>query len=836
VRANLVRAVLGACLLSVLGAAGATAATPRVRLGSAPVLPHRATVTGSLPDSSSVHLTIGLTPRDSAGLQRFVAAVSDPGSPLFRRYLSVAEFARRFGAAPGRVAAVRRTLQADGLDVGTPTANNLTIPVSGSAAAVARTFDTSLSRVHLAGGRTTFANTTAPAPPVSIAGDVQAVVGLDDLHAPQPAVRTRDRRPSVVTGGPQPCTAATAVTARDVSYTADTVAAAYNFSSLYAAGDAGAGQTIGVYELQPVAAGDIDAYQGCYGTSTPVSYVNVDNPPAYTSGSDDTEAALDIEQAIGLAPAAHVIVYDAPDDGYGGLELYSAIMAANQAKVVSVSWGACEQFALSGGAGAVKEESDLFAEAAAQGQSIIAATGDNGSASCTAQEDGNGLAVQDPSSQPNVTAVGASSLYTTNSKGGVASWAPGDTLDEGVWNDGIDPSSGQPLGSTGGLSSLWAMPSYQSSAVAGLGVAKPLSGPTPCGYAICREVPDVSADGDPGTGYVVYVNGSWNVIGGTSAAAPVWAALTALANALPACRGLTIGFANPSLYELAGADYAGYFRDITTGTGSGPANNDALGTNGGFYPVTAGYDMATGLGVPNAAAVAAGLCALRAPVYTVTVANPGHRTAYLRTKFDLPVRGQDSGRVALSYSATGLPPGFAITALTGAISGEATKTGTYHVTVTAHDSDANLGQAAFTLRVIKPPPRFSAVRITGVAELRPRLSFTVEEGRFSPALRSITVTLPAGLRFGASGRGVRLREPRRRARFSARRVRRSLTVRFETLQKRVVMTVGAPTLSATGTLARRARRGDPGTVAIGLTATDGRRTTSRLSVRLRLRR
>ena len=106
----------------------------------------------------------------------------------------------------------------------------------------------------------------------------------------------------MVTGGPQPCPAATAMTAKDVSYTADTIAAAYNFSGLYAAGDTGAGQTIGVYELQPVAASDVAAYQSCYGTSTQVSYVSVDKPPAYTAGSDDTEAALDVDQVIGLAP------------------------------------------------------------------------------------------------------------------------------------------------------------------------------------------------------------------------------------------------------------------------------------------------------------------------------------------------------------------------------------------------------------------------------------------------------------------------------------------------------------------------------------------------------
>ena len=412
----------------------------------------------------------------------------------------MSQFARRFGAAPARVAAVRETLAADGLDVGTPTANDLTIPVSGSAGAVARAFDTALSRVQLAGGRSAFANTAPPALPAASPATCRRSSGWTTctFRSPTPAPATR-RRAHVATGGPQPCAAATALTAKHVSYTADTIAAAYDFSGLYAAGDGGAGQTIGIYELQPVAAGDVAAYQSCYGTDTSVSYVNVDNPPAYAAGSDDTEAALDIDQVIGLAPAANVIVYEAPDDGFGGLELYSAIMAADQAKVVSVSWGACEQFALAGGSGAVKEENDLFAEAAAQGQSIIVASGDNGSASCTGQNDGTGL-VRAGSLQPARTSRPSAPVRCTprTPKG---PWRPGRPATRSTRECGTTastPPAASRSGSTGGLSALWAMPAYQSSAAAGLGVVNALSGAGLVRDGACREVPDVSADGDPG--------------------------------------------------------------------------------------------------------------------------------------------------------------------------------------------------------------------------------------------------------------------------------------------------------------------------------------------------
>ena len=193
-RRVMIRALLAACLLCCLGRRALTRRRSRVRIGSSPGLPRAAAVTGPLPDLQQ------RAPDDRSGSPRSRRPRAlrrgglDPGSPLFRHYLSVSQFARRFGAAPARVAAVRRTLAADGLDVGTAPANHLTIPVSGSASAVARAFDTSFDRVQLASGRIAFANRTAPTLPAGIAGDVQAVVGLDDLYVPQPAATTTKLR------------------------------------------------------------------------------------------------------------------------------------------------------------------------------------------------------------------------------------------------------------------------------------------------------------------------------------------------------------------------------------------------------------------------------------------------------------------------------------------------------------------------------------------------------------------------------------------------------------------------------------------------------------------
>jgi hypothetical protein len=166
------------------------------------------------------------------------------------------------------------------------------------------------------------------------------------------------------------------------------------------------------------------------------------------------------------------------------------------------------------------------------------------------------------------------------------------------------------------------MPSYQSTAPSWLHVVQPTSSSVFCGGGpgYCREVPDVSANSDPRTPYLIYWNGSgnafgfpagWQGIGGTSGATPLWAAVFALANASSACQGLRVGFANPLLYEAAAASYGGAFNDVATG------NNDFTGTNGGRFPAVLGYDMATGLGSPNATSLVAALCAqaiqIRAP-------------------------------------------------------------------------------------------------------------------------------------------------------------------------------------------------------------------------------
>lgn len=696
------------------------AAAPRARVGSVPALPHAARLGGPLASSARIDLTVSLTGRDPLGLQRLAQAVSTPGSPDYRRYLSVHQFADRFGATPAQIAAVSRTLRRAGLSVSPVSANHMMLSVSGSAAAVQDAFATRLDAVRIADGRSAYAARRAPTLPAQVAPDVDAVIGLDTVYRPQADQVVHDARPlaeplsrrsvaDVATGGPQPCAAATSTSANPQigGYTADEIQAAYNFSGLYAAGDFGAGQSVAVYELEKVHRSDLATYQACYGTHARISYVNTGHP---TFGADDAEAALDIEQIIGLAPSVHVIVYQSPDNFTVGVKQFNKIVSQNRARTVSISWGLCEAKITFGhrDLSIVRSEAKIFEEAAIQGQSVLAASGDTGSAGCENELDSNRLAVQDPASQPFVTGVGGTTLYTEYN-GQPALWNPnlaGEPLLQAVWNDGeLKTSRGvQAAATTGGLSSLWAMPRYQRRAAAGLGVINSLSSGKPCHSSRdCREIPDVSADGDPATGYVVYASGgadhTWTSEGGTSAAAPLWAALTAEADALPTCRGASLGFENPAIYKLATA--AGNFADITAANPlTGAANNDAVGKNHGLYPVTPGYDMTTGLGTPNAAGVAAGLCALRAPVYTVSIAAPNHHYVLLRHRVRLRFKGADSGGQRLRFSARHLPRGLWLSRR-GVLHGRPRKAGRYHIRITARDYATNRATISFRLVVLR---------------------------------------------------------------------------------------------------------------------------------------
>jgi len=743
----------------------ALAASLVIVLWLAPAGLARATGADRLTAAARLHLTVTLEPRDPAALAGYANSVASPLSDVYHRYLTPAQFARRFGATPAQIATVRRSLQARGLDPGPASAGGLSISLNATAGRIERGLSVSPLRLSGPGpGRPAAAAAAASLGP-GAARLVQSIVGLDSAAAPhplfvRPSARSRagslSDGPHVVTGGPQPCSQASSTANGQGAHTADQIASAYGFAGLYGAGNQGAGVTVAVYELEPNAPSDIAAYQACYGTHASVSYVPVDGGAG--SGPGGGEAALDIENLVGLAPAANLLVYQGPNSssgapGAGPYDTFSAIINQDRAQVISVSWGECESHL---GAANAAAENTLFQQAAVQGQSIVAASGDSGSADCETTLLETQLAVDDPASQPLVTGVGGTTLGFTGPRRSETVWNSGGRIVAGLLASGAGG---------GGISNLWPMPAAQLDAAAALNVlGAGVSGPAcgrPSGY--CREVPDVSADADPNSGYVIYWNGpdgvagqpaGWQAIGGTSAAVPVWAALLTLADASHACAASPLGFANPALYRAAGDAYANDFNDVVQG------NNDFTGANSGRYAAGVGYDEATGLGTPNAAALAASLCA-------ATLKLPGLRARRSTVDSALSVRlpRSDARAVTTSYRVTGLPVGLSWQPSTATITGRPRRIGTFEVTVTALDARGAVASRSFSW-TIGAAPRVSEATLSGPSA-RPRLSFTVAAGRDAPALEQLRVTLPDRLKL-ASARGVTLTSPGvHRPRFSA---------------------------------------------------------------------
>ncbi|HKZ12313.1 MAG TPA: S53 family peptidase [Solirubrobacterales bacterium] len=610
------------CLLVLCLAAVPAGAATGVPVQAAPELPGGASFAGAVAPERQLSLYVALEPRDPAALASFAEGVATPGSPIYGDYLSVPQFAARFGPTPAQVATVRSALAARGLDVGAPSADSLSLPVTATAAEAEAAFGTAIDRVATAGGRVAFANRSAPLVPAAAAPYVQGILGLDNLvrahrhdtmqsSTSSTTAATEPPRTSVLTGGPQPCAEALQVQQdEEFGYTADQVASAYSLPGFYAQGNFGAGQTVALLEMEPTGPKDIDAYQSCYGTHAEVTYVPVEGGSGEYKKGDDGESALDIEQIIGLAPDVKIRVYEGPNPSE--VALLSAYVSDNEAKIMSSSWGICEKDAEPT---EEKATNVLLQEAAAQGQSFFVAAGDNGASDCYEPpgDTYKGLQVDSPGTDPFATDVGGTRMA-----------APTTPPVEYIWNDA---AAGEGAGG-GGISERFPMPAYQQTASPALNVLGPLSSGTQCGLAsgYCRQVPDVSADAAPATGYIVHTEDVWGVTGGTSAAAPLWAAFIALTQASPACGGKPIGFANPALYKIAGEGYAGNFNDITTARPGGAPTTGLFSPSEPYAPGPA-YDMATGLGTPIGTSLAASLCAFINPSAPPTVPVMAAKTA-----------------------------------------------------------------------------------------------------------------------------------------------------------------------------------------------------------------
>ncbi|WIE55965.1 S53 family peptidase [Curtobacterium sp. MCBD17_003] len=492
------------------------------------------------PSAPGVRAAAALPP-DSPVQATVVVRRANPVAPLDGTAVPMdrAAFVSAHGATEADLDLVRTTLEALDLTVLSADPATRHVRVEGTTAAMGRAFGTDLETVtsdapgggsaqhrHRSGGLSV---------PAALDGVVVAVLGLDD----RPQARTQFR--------------SVPAAARATSYSPVELGTAYAFPP----DTDGSGQTVAIIELGGgYVQSDLDTYFSGLGVGSPsVTAVGVDgaeNVPGGDPNGADGEVMLDVEVVGALAPGAAIVVYFAPNTDAGFVDaVATAAHATPTPTAMSISWGQSEDAWTAQARSALD---DAVVDAVSLGVTVTAAAGDNGSTD--GQSDG-GQHVDFPASSPHVLACGGTRLE-----------ASGTTItSETVWNDG---ASGGATG--GGVSDAFPLPTWQQ----GVGV------PGTAGSSGGRGVPDVAAVADPQTGYEVLVDGNRTVIGGTSAVAPLWAALIAR---IVQSTGRPLGLAQPVLYSAAST-----FRDVTSGSN-------------GAFAAAPGWDACTGLGSPDGAAL-----------------------------------------------------------------------------------------------------------------------------------------------------------------------------------------------------------------------------------------
>lgn len=545
--------LLGAVTPPTVGAAPRYAMPAAVsrRLGVAERL-------GAADPDAPLMMTIVLRVRQLEALEALIAAQQQPGSPEYHRWLTPAEFAVRFAPLERSHGAVVGWLQQQGFTV-QPGASRLRVDFSGSVAQVQRAFGVRMGHYRHR-GRRVLANESAPLLPMEFAGLV-GFVRLNTFPLAEPQVRL---------GGPG---GTVNVMAPHDMYTA------YDVAPVLAQGMDGTGQTIAVVARSDFDSGDVVRFQQLFGVPVhePVRVFPGGSPGIGAAQgvcgtirnrgeqqacikAEETEVLLDVEWAGVMAPGATVLADISEFDVDAAL--VDVITRHPEAKIISMSFGGCERFNEDG----LRLLSSFYAQAAAQGQTVLVASGDGGADGC---RDGGAASVNALASDPNVTAVGGTGLDPGFNASGDATRY----VRESAWND-VSGASG------GGVSTLVAKPSYQAAP------ATPSDG--------ARDQPDVALlASPPSPGYVIVVESRETIVGGTSVATPAWAGIVALLN--QAARTDGAGALNYRLYALGRRQYAGQgpavFNDVTRG------DNNRNGVPG--FGAGPGFDLVTGLGSPN---------------------------------------------------------------------------------------------------------------------------------------------------------------------------------------------------------------------------------------------
>lgn len=584
-----------------------------------------------------ITVTVALQLRNTAQAQALLESTYTRGSPNFHHFITAQEFSERFGPSDAAVAQVTRTLQGAGLQV--ERTSTTLLKVTGSTSAVEAAFAVSMHTFEvpasLAGpGYRYRAPLSTPQVSPALAPSIQAVVGLDTRPRLRPHAQHVDasQTPKVTLSASAPNTP----NAPGLWTVAD-FAQYYDVQPLYKAGLQGSHRTIGIVTFAGFTPSDAFSYWQSLAlpvAANRLSVVNVDGgagAPSDFTGSFET--TLDVEQAGGIAPAANMIVYEAPNTEQGVIDAFAAAIESNVSDTISTSWGRWEYVddtstvtdpVTHQDANALKALNDLFIQAALQGQTLYASSGNFGA------YDANGtfpaafntktVSVDAPASLPFITAAGGTTLPGKLSFPALNSQTFTVNIpSEQAWSlSYMTPLCTQrqqdpvtcgifPQGGGGGVSVFTPRPFYQwfipgiANSAPGQALSNESTTPAQLIFQLPanfpgRNVPDISLNADPNTGYALWYTSDFTGFqivpnyGGTSFAAPQLSGVTAL---FDQGLGHRIGLLNPQLYGLVLFDlaYTGHnapLRDITAG-------------DNWFYKGARGYDQATGIGVPDVA-------------------------------------------------------------------------------------------------------------------------------------------------------------------------------------------------------------------------------------------
>ncbi len=507
---------------------------------------------GKMADDQVLTVAVALKLNNESELDQRIEEMYRAGSPSFHQFITPAEFVSKYAPTAAQIAQEKAFLESKGITVTGMSANNVFIKASGTVSALNAAFKTEVHTFRHQNGKQYFAPKFDLSTPVE--SRITAVVGLTNtaefhnhLRLGAMAAKAPKKQGTAPSGGFGPTD----------------IRSAYNIPNNLD----GSGQTLALFELDGYKAANITKYTKQFSLATP-KLTNVLVGGFSGKPSDgEPEVELDIELMIALAPkATEIIVYEGANSEEGLIDTYTRIASDNKAPQISTSWGLAESNASSADE---QSENTIFKQMVAQGQTLFSAAGDSG-----AKDDGSTVGADDPSAQPYVVAVGGTKLVTD----GNFNWQS-----ETTWNElSVNEGAGG-----GGISTVWTIPSWQASAISKANTQ---------GSKTMRNTPDVALNADPETGYGVYITDPqsrrtlWAPIGGTSAAAPLWAAFNALVNQNRAAKGLSnTGFLNPALYALgAGKTYNADFHDIADGSSNG------AGTDG--FKTVKGFDNSTGWG------------------------------------------------------------------------------------------------------------------------------------------------------------------------------------------------------------------------------------------------